>query len=94
MSTTTVSATRAPAARPLRPAFRALLDDAHAAWTALAALPAEHPDHPAAQAHWTAACLAVVTAVSSRAEALALEGLDGRSADDWIRYLLSFGLDG
>lgn len=92
MSTTT--ARRPAPAQPLRPAFRALLDDAHDAWTTLDVLPAHDPAHSAALARWTASCLAVVTAVSTRAEAAALEGLDGRSADDWIRYLLSFGLDG
>lgn len=93
MSTTTLPRP-APGPTTIRPAFRALLDDAHDAWTALAALSADHVEHPAALARWTASCLAVVTAVSTRAEANALEGLDGRSADDWIRYLLALGLDG
>ena len=43
-------------------------------------------------AAWTGACLRLVTSISNRSEALALDGLDGRSSDDWIRYLLSLGI--
>jgi hypothetical protein len=76
----------------LRPAFRQLLDDAQLTWARLDATPADHPAHAAALSDWTASCLRLVTAIGSREEAEALDGLDGRSTDDWIRYLLSFGL--
>jgi hypothetical protein len=76
----------------LRPAFRGRLDDAQRAWARLDGTPGDHPDHTSALSDWTASCLRLVTAISSRAEAEALDGLDGRSTDDWIRYLLSFGL--
>jgi hypothetical protein len=79
-------------ATPLRPAFQGLLDDAQHAWDRLDQTPGDHPDHASALSDWTASCLRLVTAISSRAEAQALDGLDGRSTDDWIRYLLSFGL--
>jgi hypothetical protein len=79
-------------ATPLRPAFQGLLDDAHHAWARLDQTPGDHPDRASALSDWTASCLCLVTAIGSRAEAEALDGLDGRSTDDWIRYLLSFGL--
>ena len=79
-------------ATPLRPAFQGLLDDAQHAWARLDQTSGDHPDHASALSDWTASCLCLVTAIGSRAEAEALDGLDGRSTDDWIRYLLSFGL--
>ncbi len=76
----------------VRPAFALLLDAAATAWTELDQLPNGDPLRPRALARWTSTCLTVVTAVSNRAEAEALDGLDGRSTDDWIRFLLSLGL--
>lgn len=76
----------------LRPAFRGLLDDAQHAWARLDRTPGDHPNHTGALFDWTASCLRLVTAISSLTEAQALDGLDGRSTDDWIRFLLSFGL--
>lgn len=89
--THTVIDLEAPAAS-LRPAFVALLEHANQAHAVLDGLTTDHHDYPRALASWTAACLRLVTAISNRAEALALDGLDGRSADDWIRYLLSLGI--
>jgi len=89
----TATAVRRAPDSTLRPEFRALLDAAHAAWTTLDRLAAGDPRHSAALGEWTATCLRLVTAISTPAEAAALDGLDGRSADDWIRHLLSFGLD-
>ena len=76
----------------LRPHFRTLLEQANQAHAALEALPRQDPKAAAALAAWTGACLRLVTSISNRAEALALDGLDGRSSDDWIRYLLSLGI--
>jgi hypothetical protein len=76
----------------LRPVFASLLASASAAWTTLDELPSNDPARGKALARWTQSCLNVVTAVSNRTEAEALDGLDGRSTDDWIRFMLSLGL--
>ena len=76
----------------LRPHFRTLLEQANQAHAALESMPRQDPQAAAALAAWTGACLRLVTSISNRAEALALDGLDGRSSDDWIRYLLSLGI--
>jgi hypothetical protein len=75
-----------------RPEFLALLDQANQAHSVLEALDPRDPGAASALAAWTGACLRLVTSISNRAEALALDGLDGRSSDDWIRYLLSLGI--
>jgi hypothetical protein len=76
----------------LRPAFASLLASASTAWTTLDELPAADPARGKALARWTQTCLTVVTAVSNRTEAEALDGLDGWTTDDWIRFMLSLGL--
>ena len=76
----------------LRPHFRALLAQANQAHAELDGLHPQDPRSASALAAWTGACLRLVTSISNRSEALALDGLDGRSSDDWIRYLLSLGI--
>ncbi len=75
-----------------RPEFLVLLDQANQAHAALDSHDPKDPAAASALAAWTGACLRLVTSISNRSEALALDGLDGRSSDDWIRYLLSLGI--
>ncbi len=76
----------------LSPGFDRLLADANAAWVTLHATPLDHPDRAFALRGWSAACLLVVTGIRTAADAQALNGLDGRTADDWIDFLISLGI--
>jgi len=83
---------RAPNGPTLSAGFAALLAEADAAWLALDAIPAGHDDRGQALRRWSAACLLLVTGIRTRADAQALHGLDGRSTDDWIDFLVSLGV--